>query len=237
MGRDRVIFRAHDVSARAAVRFAGIEVGGIGVGCEDHAAGTVEDAIIGISGAVVQKMIKPGVGGFCGCCLLGANFTEGMEKLVVYCSRIVEKGAHYALNAFDAKRIKQWGSVVLFRVLDFGTIGDRGSLVRREDWSLGFLMVIFGEHGVDVVFHGEATGALGVVPGEVDACVEVALSVFGEVVEFLDGVSEVVSVVVANVFDSEVVYYEGEHDGSPFVPPEPWSTLALIVTLLVKASC
>ena len=32
VGRDRVIFRAHNVSASAAARFAGIEVGGIGVG-------------------------------------------------------------------------------------------------------------------------------------------------------------------------------------------------------------
>jgi len=99
-------FGEHDVCSSPAACFAGIEVGGIGVGCKDHAALTVDDAIMGISGAVVQKMIKPGVGGFCGCCLLGANFTEGMKKLVVNCPRIVEKCAHYALNAFDSECIK-----------------------------------------------------------------------------------------------------------------------------------
>ena len=232
--RDGVVFGEHDVCSSPAACFAGVEVGGVGVGREDHAAGMVEDAIIGISGAVVQKMIKLGVGGFCGCCLLGANFTEGMKKLVVNHPRIVEKCAYYALNAFDAKFIKGWGGVGIISVLNCGTIDDGCSLVGREDWSLGSLVVVFGEHCVDVVFHGETTGALGVVPGEVDACVEVALPVFGEVVEFFDGVSEVVSVVVANVFDSEVVYYEGEHDGSPPVSPETWCAFALVVALFVK---
>jgi hypothetical protein len=158
-----------------------------------------------------------------------------MEKLVVYCSRIVEKGTHYALNAFDAKRIKRWGSVGLFGVLDFGTIGDRGSLVRREDWSLGSLVVVFGEHCVDVVFHGETTGAPGIIPGQVDTCVEVTVPVFCEVVEFLYGVAEVVSMMFTDVFDPEVVYYEGEHDGAPLVSPETWCAFALVVSLFGKA--
>ena len=96
-----------------------------------------------------------------------SNFTDSMEKFVVHCSCVVKECTHNALNAFDAKGIKGGGSVGVGGVLDFGTISDGSSLVRRENWSLGFLMVIFGEHGVDVVFHGEATGALGVVPGEV----------------------------------------------------------------------
>ena len=35
-------------------------------------------------------------------------------------------------------------------------------------------MVVFDKQGVDVVIHGEATGARGVVPGQVNVSVEVA---------------------------------------------------------------
>jgi len=220
------------VGASSAASVAGVEVGGVGVCCEDHAAGAVEDAVVGIGGAVVEEMIEAGVGGCCGCSLLCAKFAEGMEKFVVHCSCVVKECTHNALNAFDAKGIKGWGSVGVGGVLDFGTISDGSSLVRREDWSLGFLVVIFGEHGVDVVFHGEATGAFGVVPGEVDAGVKVTFPVFSEVIGLLYGVSEVVSVVVADVFDSEVVDYECEHDGLPLVAPEARSAFTLVVAFV-----
>ena len=36
------------------------------------------------------------------------------------------------------------------------------------------VMVVFDKQGVDVVIHGEATGASGVVPGQVNASIEVA---------------------------------------------------------------
>ena len=53
----------------------------------------------------------------------------------------------------------------------------------------GHWMVVLEEDGGDVFFHGELTGALGVVPFEVDACVEIALPVFGEFVVLFDDVS------------------------------------------------
>ena len=134
-----------------------------------------------------------------------------------------------------AKFIKGWGGVGIVSVLNCGAIDDGCSLVGREDWLPGSLVVVFGEHCFDVVYHGETTGAFGVIPGQVDACVEITFPVFCEVVEFLDGVMEVVSVVVANVFDSEVVYYEGEQDGSPPVSPETWCAFALVVALFVEA--
>ena len=68
-----------------------------------------------------------------------------------------------------------------------------------------------------------------------DTGVEVTFPVFCEVVEFLYGVAEVVSVMFTNVFDPEVVYYEGEHDGAPLVSPETWCAFALVVALFVEA--
>jgi hypothetical protein len=95
-------------------------------------------------------------------------------------------------------------------------------------------VVVLDKEGVDVVIHREATGALCVVPGQVDAGIEVAKPVFGEVVVFYD-VTKVMGMLNANIFDAKVVYNEGEHDGSPFVMPEAGGGIELVVSCLVEA--
>ena len=41
----------------------------------------------------------------------------------------------------------------------------------------------------------------------------------------------------ANIFYSKIVDDESEHDGSPFVPPKPWSGFALVVTTFSETGC
>ena len=62
----------------------------------------------------------------------------------------------------------------------------------------------------DVVVHGEAKGALGVVPLEIDAGVKVTLPVFSDVILFFEGISKVVDMAVANIFNTKVVDNEAE---------------------------
>jgi hypothetical protein len=50
----------------------------------------------------------------------------------------------------------------------------------------------------------------------------------------LDGVPKVDGMLFANVFNPEVVHYEGEHDGSPFVTPEAGSGIQLVVACCVE---
>ena len=50
-------------------------------------------------------------------------------------------------------------------------------------------MVVFEEESCDVFIHCEVAGACSIVPGEVDACVEIALPVFGDVVVLLEDVA------------------------------------------------
>ena len=66
----------------SAASFAYIEVGCIGVGCQDHVAGLVEDAIVWIRGAVIKKMVDSCVGGIGGRGLLDANFAESVKELL-----------------------------------------------------------------------------------------------------------------------------------------------------------
>ena len=46
----------HDVRISAALSLADIEVCGIRVTCKDHATGAEEDAIVGVSGDVIQEL-------------------------------------------------------------------------------------------------------------------------------------------------------------------------------------
>ena len=84
----------------------------------------------------------------------------------------------------------------------------------------------------DVVVHGEAKGALGVVPLEIDAGVQVTLPVFGDIVVFFEGISKVVGMAVAYIFDTKVINNEAEEDRAPFVVPNTRSGGALVVSVL-----
>ena len=101
-----------------------------------------------------------------------------------------------------------------------GTVGDGSGLVGSEAVLFRAGVVVFDEESVDVVVHGEPVGASSVVPGQVDAGIEVAMSVFGEIIVLLYDVVEMVGMLNADIFHTKVVYDEGEHDGSPFVSPE-----------------
>ena len=55
-----------------------------------------------------------------------------------------------------------------------GTKGDGRGFVGQEATLIRAGVVVFDKEGVDVVIHGEATGACGVIPGQVNASIEVA---------------------------------------------------------------
>ena len=66
-------------------------------------------------------------------------------------------------------------------------------------------MVIFEEKVRDVFIHGEAASPCGVVPGNVDGCIEIAFPIIGDVVVLLDDVTQVMGMFLANVFNAKVV--------------------------------
>ena len=66
MSGDRVVFGEHDVGASAAAGFADVEIRGVCVAAEDHVAGAVRDAVVGIRSKVVEELQHVGVGVLCG---------------------------------------------------------------------------------------------------------------------------------------------------------------------------
>ena len=92
-------------------------------------------------------------------------------------------------------------------------------------------VVVFDEESVDVVIHGEPAGSSSVVPSQVDASIEVAMPVFGKVIVLLDYVTEVKTMLNADVFYAKVIDNEGEHDGMSFVSPEAWRMVSFIISI------
>ena len=204
------------------------------MGAKDHFAGSEGDAVIGVGCAVIKKLVDFLVGACCGCCLFGAYVTKRVEELVVYCSGVVKQGPNDSLDAFDTVIVKEVAGVFIWSELSFGTEVDGCCFGWGELSFLGDGMIILEEDCCDVFIHGEATGSFLVVPDEVDSGVEIAIPVFGEIVVLLDGVPKVDGMLFANVFNPEVVHYEGEHDGSPFVTPEAGSGIQLVVACFVE---
>ena len=63
----------------------------------------------------------------------------------------------------------------------------------------------FKEEVFNVILDGQATGAVFVVPGEVDAGKSGAGPVLGEFIVIKEDVAKVVGVAFANIFDAEVI--------------------------------
>ena len=55
-GGDGSVIIKHDVRTRVALRLADIEVCDIGVSCKDHVTSSEEDAVVGVSGNVIQDL-------------------------------------------------------------------------------------------------------------------------------------------------------------------------------------
>ena len=60
------------MSASATARTGDVEIRGVGVNCEDHGAGSVEDAVVGVGGEIVEEFAEVSLGelggsGLCGC--------------------------------------------------------------------------------------------------------------------------------------------------------------------------
>ena len=102
----RGILGEHDVSAGATASTGDVKIRGVGLGGEDHGAGLVEDAVVGIGGEVVKDLTGDGLGELCGCGLCVSKVAEGDKELVVYCATIIQEGADNGLDLFDTGVVK-----------------------------------------------------------------------------------------------------------------------------------
>ena len=86
-----------------------------------------------------------------------------------------------------------------------GAIAD-GCVAKRSVLGFGWNGVApFKEEVFDIMFDGQTAGAVGVVPGEVDAGKSGARPVLGKFIVFEEDVAKVVGVAFAKIFDAKVI--------------------------------
>ena len=123
---------------------------------------------------------------FGGGVLFGPNGTEIHHGIVVDIPSVVDQVSKNIFNAFDAGCIKRQVGVGRSSVLGSGTISDIDVFVGQY-LGLGVVQVMVTDKDfLGVSFHVEATGALGVVPVEVDTRKFGAGQIMGDPVVFLD---------------------------------------------------
>ena len=150
-------------------------------------------------------MTEVGLGELGGSSLCGCKVAEGDDELVVYCAPIIQEGADDGLDSFDTGGV-EWGAGVrrvgelLFGAVDDGCVAKGRVLRFRWDGVAPFEKEVF-----DVIFDGQATGAFGLFPGEIDARESGAGPVLGDFIMLEEDVAKVVGVAFVDVFYAEVV--------------------------------
>ena len=135
------------------------------------------------------------------------DLAQGNEGFVVDDAGVVPDGANELSDAKFAGGIKRRAVRSFCRVLNLGAVIDGSVAARRMLGLAGIGMVKLGAQFGDIVFHREAAGALGVVPDQIDAYIQVALLVDCDLVVFAEGIEEVVGMAFAHVLDPEIVNY------------------------------
>ena len=150
--------------------------------CEDHAAGSVGDAVAGVGGDVVEELRDCVVGCFFDRGLLLAKFAESHKQLVIDGATVKQERTYDGLHAEDASFVKGSAVISFGGVLDFGAVNDWSVFVRGVLRFLGVSVVEFDSEVGNVVFHCKADCALGVhgvvVPLQVDAGVKISFPVY-----------------------------------------------------------
>ena len=88
--------------------------------------------------------------------------------------------------------------------MDFGSINNGCVLVGVNLTLIGVGLIPLEVEVGDVVVHGKATGAMGVVPIEIDTSVQITLPVFSDVIVLFEGISKVMGIAVADIFNTKV---------------------------------
>ena len=112
------------MSAGATTSTGEVKICGIGVGGEDHGAGLVEDAVVGVGREVVEELTEVGLGELGGCGLWGSKVAEGDKELVVYCVIIIQEGADDGLDSFDTGVVEFGAGIRRVGKLLLGAIND-----------------------------------------------------------------------------------------------------------------
>ena len=92
------------------------------MGGEDNITGSINNAVVGIGGDIINQLCDVLICALCGSCLLQANFTKVHKEFVVDCTCIVQETSKTFLDAFDASCGQGWNGFRFSCILGLGTI-------------------------------------------------------------------------------------------------------------------
>ena len=137
--------------------------------------------------------------------MCGCKVAEGDEEFVVYCAPIIQEVADDGLDSFNTSGV-EWGAGVrrvgelLFGAVDDGHMAE-GSVLKFRWYGVAPLE----KEVFDVILDGQATGAFGLVPGDIDAGESGAGPVLGDFIMLEEDVAKVIGVAFFDVFYAKVV--------------------------------
>ena len=110
------------------------------------------------------------------------------------------------LHKFDFFCRQEGRRVIVLCVLDVPSVGGFGPGVWGMLGALGCWMLEFQQVCLEIFGHVYVTGVCGVVPVDGESTEEGTSPVDGDGVEFLEGLDEVVGVLLSDILDAKVVY-------------------------------
>ena len=137
--------------------------------CEDHVAGAVGDAIVGICGEVIKELEHVSVCVIDGRGLFLGELAEVYQEFIVNSSGIIPDGSDELLDVDFSSAVKRRAGRSFRGILNLCRIYDGGVTVRGVLRFLGVGVIKLGVQGCDEVFHREDSGALSIAPSEVNS--------------------------------------------------------------------
>ena len=121
------------------------------------------------------------------------------------------------------------GINIINNQLSFGTIDNVMVFVWRVLWSTGVRVVEPCMHISDVSVHCKTAGVFDVIPFEIDPDKFSTCPVCADLIVFLEGSEQVLSIVAACVLDAEVVHNQREDHWACLMAPQTWGDVTLDV--------
>ncbi len=179
---------------------------GIRVCIQNHIAGLVGYAVVGICSNIIKKLVNCDKGVLhCGGLLI-PNGAQCSKEFVVHGPGIVEEGANNPLYLRDTSVVKRWDCIDGgARELFFCAIRNFTMLVWRVYRFCWGWMAIAITDIVDVAGHTCLAGAVSAIPLDVDASKFGTRPIGGDDIGLAECVKEVLGMVFASVLDTEVI--------------------------------
>ena len=89
-------------------------------------------------------------------------------------------------------------------------------------WALGGIDLESLQGFFNIAWHGDGAGSFDIVPFDGETTVVAACSIFGDNVVLLEGISQVLGVLLFDIQDSKIVDCETKHDTVGLVFEQSW---------------